>query len=565
MMSGKDAFLALLKQEGVEYIFGNPGTTELPLMEALAREKEIRYISSLMEAAVIPMADGYAQASGKLGVVNLHCAPGLGNAMGMLYDAYRAGTPLLVTAGQQDQSMTIMEPSIWSDLVSVARPWVKWSFEVRRLDELPLAIHRAAKAALTPPMGPVFLSLPMDLFDAEAELDLGAPTRIDPRQPGARDAVEQAATRLIEAREPIFVVGDTVAESEASTELVQLAELLGAPIYLEVVASRCAVPFAHPLYQGVIPRIARQARRVIEGHDLLFSVGAELFTFLIPSEEAALPEGIQIVQVDSDPWEIGKNYPAQVGLQGDPKTILTQVIEAVRRRLGGKPHGEATARRSLWAQRREKRVSEMRAYAEQTADRTPMAPLGLVNALAKELPSDVVIVDEALSSGLGVRHLLPCRDTRSFFSAKGLGIGWALPAAVGIKLASPNRPVVALVGDGSSMYSFQALWTAAHRRIGVVIVILNNQGYRLLKDRLPEPDSESSDIGMNLTDPTIDHLSLARGLGISGERIQTAGEVGPALERAFRSGKPYVIDAMLDSRAGLTPPRSVSAAAPGER
>src|SRR6266849_2061239 len=214
-MSGKRAFLDLLKQEGVEIMFGNPGTTELPLMDAFATENELRYMLGLQEAAVIAMADGYAQAAGKLAVVNLHVAPGLGNAMGMLHDAQKAGSPILVTAGQHDQSFTATEPILWADLPTIARPLVKWSSEVHRLADLPRLVHRAVKTALAPPTGPVFLSLPGDILKATGDIDLMTPTRVAPRVRGDADAVAAAAALLAQAKRPVIFAGDAVAQSRA--------------------------------------------------------------------------------------------------------------------------------------------------------------------------------------------------------------------------------------------------------------------------------------------------------------------------------------------------------------
>src|ERR1700730_2174693 len=236
-MSGKRACLELLKQEGVGILFGNPGTTELALMDALAVEHELRYILVLQEAAAMAMADGHAQASGGLTVVNLHVAPGLGNAMGMLYDAQKSGAPILVTAGQHDQSFNVTEPILWADLTTLARPLVKWSSEVHRLEDLPRIVHRAAKTALAPPTGPVFLSLPADILNAEGEVDLLAPTRIAPRLRGDRQAIETAAKMLAKAHRPLLIAGDAVAQSRAHAELAGLAELLGAPGYTEAVAN----------------------------------------------------------------------------------------------------------------------------------------------------------------------------------------------------------------------------------------------------------------------------------------------------------------------------------------
>ena len=262
-VAGKQAFLELLKQEGVELLFGNPGTTELPLMDALAGQEDVRYILALHEGVAMAMADGYAQASGKFAVVNVHVSPGLGNAMCMLYDAYKAGSPLLLTAGHHDQSLNITEPILWSDLPPVARPYVKWSYEVHRLVDLPRAVHRAAKVALAPPTGPVFLSLPMDILTSEADLDMGEPTRIDPRIRGSQAAVAAAAGILAHAKRPLIIAGGAVAKSDAHDELAEVAELLGAPVYTERLPYTCNFPSSHPLFQDDIPRSTSDIRALL--------------------------------------------------------------------------------------------------------------------------------------------------------------------------------------------------------------------------------------------------------------------------------------------------------------
>src|SRR5881227_3938360 len=276
-MSGKHAFLALLKQEGVEIMFGNPGTTELPLMDAFATENELRYLLGLQEAAVMGMADGYAQASGKLTVVNLHVAPGLGNAMGMLYDAQKAGSPILVTAGQHDQDFNLTEPILYADLPPIARPLVKWSDEVHRLQDLPLMVHRACKTAMAPPTGPVFLALPGDILKNEADIDLMVPTRIAPNTRGDKAAIEAAAKILSAAKRPIIMAGDAVAQSHAHAELVALAELIGAPVYAELIPNTASFPSSHPLFRGAMGRAQTAIRKILDQHDVMFSVGADLF------------------------------------------------------------------------------------------------------------------------------------------------------------------------------------------------------------------------------------------------------------------------------------------------
>src|SRR5882757_7799727 len=296
-MSGKRAFLDLLKQEGVEIVFGN-----------------------------------------------LHITPGLGNAMGMLYDAQKAASPILVTAGQHDQSFTATEPILWADLPTLARPLVKWSSEVHRLADLPRMVHRAVKTALAPPTGPVFLSLPGDILNDDADFDLLAPTRVAPRLRGDKAAVEAAAALLAGAQRPVIMAGDAVAQSRAHAELVELAELLGAPVYTEFVPNTASFPTSHPLFRGSMIRLAPDVRKVLGQYDVLFSVGADLFTLSLPSDVDPMPPGIKLVHLDIDAWELGKNYPPDVAILGDPKATLPEITAAVRERMSSGARGAARER-----------------------------------------------------------------------------------------------------------------------------------------------------------------------------------------------------------------------------
>ena len=549
-MSGKRAFLDLLKQEGVEYLFGNPGTTELPLMDAFATETDIHYILGLQEAAVMAMADGYAQASGKLAVVNLHVAPGLGNAMGMLYDAQKAGAPILVTAGQHEQSFTATEPILWADLPTIARPMVKWSTEVTRLVDLPRLLHRACKTALAPPTGPVFMSLPGDILRADADLDLMTPTRIAPRTRGDKTAVEAAATLLANAKRPVIMAGDAVAQSHAHAELVELAELLGAPVYTEFVPNTASFPTSHPLFRGSMTRLAPDVRKTLEQYDVLFSVGADLFTLSLPSDVDPMPPGIELIHLDVDPWELGKNYPPKVAILGDPKGTLPDLIAAVRERMSAGARGGAhdrlkTATDAIAAER-----AALIARAKGLAGASPVQPLALLHAIGEMLPKDAVVIEEALSSAPGIRQLIRSDDPQSYFGLRGGGIGWGLPATIGVKLALPDRPVVGLIGDGSSMYTVQGLWTAARYKIGAIFVILNNTSYRILKQRLHNmrglAEQADSYVGMELIDPKIDFVSLARSLGVAADRAKTVHEATDLLGKAIRDGGPMLIDVELD-------------------
>ena len=549
-LSGKRVFLDLLKQEGADVIFGNPGTTELPLMDALATEPGLRYVLALQEAALMAMADGYAQASGRLTVVNLHVTPGLGNAMGMLYNAQKAGSPILVTAGQHEQTFTVTEPILWADLPPIARPLVKWSSEVRRLADLPRLVHRAAKTALAPPTGPVFLSLPGDILLAEADVDLQAPTRVAPRLRGDAEAIAAAAQLLAKAERPVILAGDAVAQSRAHAELVALAEALGAVVYTEFIPNTASFPASHPLFRGAMVRLAKPVHDTLAQHDLVLSVGADLFALSLPSDIEPMPAGMPVIHLDTDPWELGKNYPARVAILGDPKATLPDLTAAATAAMTAGARAAARERLARAGKMVGEERAALREKARSEAGAVPVRPLALFEAMGRSLPKDVVVIEEALSSAPGIRQMIDSDDPQSFFGLRGGGIGWGLPAAIGAKLALPSRPVVAFVGDGSAMYTCQALWTAAHYRIAVVIVILNNTSYRILKQRLNNlrghAAQQDSFIGMDLVDPPIDFVGLARSLGVRAERAKTVAETVDLVRTGIAGDGPLLIDLTVE-------------------
>lgn len=549
-LSGKRAFLELLRQEGVTILFGNPGTTELPLMDALATETDFRYVLALQEAAVMSMADGYAQASGKLAVVNVHVAPGLGNAMGMLYNARKSGAPILVTAGQHDQGFNVTEPILWADLPTLARPLVKWSSEVHGLLELPRIVHRAIKTALAPPTGPVFISLPTDILNAEGDVDLSAPTRVAPRLRGDLAAIEAAATVLAGSERPLLIAGDAVAQSNAHAELVALAELLGAPVFVESVANTASFPSSHPLFKGAMTRLAPAIAQALAPHDVLFSVGGDLFTLSLPSSVEPVPRQLRIVHLDIDPWELGKNFPAEVAILGDPKATLPELTAAVAERLTASTRARARERLETAIRAIASARAALHAQARADAGKTPVVPSALLHAIGAVLPRNAVVVEEAISSAPGIREFVRSDDPQSFFGLRGGGIGWGLPAAIGVKLALPNRPVVALVGDGSALYTCQALWTAAHERVAVIFIILNNASYRILKQRVHALRGHAAQtdtyVGMDLVDPAIDFVGLARALGMTAERTSTVAETTDLVCKGLADGLPMLIEVMLD-------------------
>lgn len=550
LMTGKRALLELLKQEGVTTIFGNPGTTELPLMDALAVEDEVRYVLALEEAAAMAMADGYAQASRGLGVVNLHVAPGLGNAMGMLFSAHKSGAPVLVTAGQQAQGFGLTEPGLYAELPPIAEHFTKWATEVRSAADLPRVIHRAAKVALSPPTGPVFISLPGDVLNQEDEISLSHPTRVAPHFRGDPQAIRAAAQILASAERPMIIAGDAVAQNFAHEPLVRIAELLGAPVYLEGEATTNSYPTQHHLFRNHLVRSAAVIRGVLQQHDVLFSVGGDLFTLGMPPQDEPVPDGIRIVHLDTDAWQLGKNYHTDVAILGNPLTTLPELQQAVCDFMGPDGVTKAKIRQSAIAEEIAQTRELIAAQARAEAEKAPIAVVSAMYAIGDVLPEDAVVIDEAISSDTGLREFLKCDRADALYGCRGGGIGWALPAAIGVKLALPDRPVVALSGDGSAMYTCQALWTAAHEKVPVVFVILNNRSYRILKQRLFAMKASAAQVGryvgMELTNPAIDFVGLARSMGVDASLVRSIPEFRHALQTALLANSPVLIEVEVE-------------------
>jgi len=346
------------------------------------------------------------------------------------------------------------------------------------------------------------------------------------------------------------MAGDAVAQSRGHAELAELAELLGAPVYTEFVPSTASFPASHPLFRGSMIRLAPDVRKVLDQHDVLFSVGGDLFTLSLPSDVDPMPPDIKLIHLDIDPWELGKNYPPAVAILGDVKATLPEITAAVRERMTSGARGAARERLGSATAAIAAERETLKAKARALADTTPVQPLALLHAIGEMLPRDAVVIEEALSSAPGIRQLIRSDDPQSYFGLRGGGIGWGLPATIGVKLALPDRPVVGLIGDGSAMYTCQALWTAARYRIDCVFVILNNSSYRILKQRLHNmrglAEQADSYVGMELIDPRIDFVGLARSLGIKAERAKTVHEATDLVAQGIKGGGSLLIDVELD-------------------
>jgi benzoylformate decarboxylase len=538
-----------LRDAGVDYLFGNPGTTELPFLDALDGSG-IAYIVALQEASAVAAADGFAQASGRLGVVNLHVAPGVGNGLSILHNASRARSPLLVTAGQQDTRLLLGDPILAADLVQMTEQFTKWSHEIRAAAEAPAALRRAIELALTPPTGPVFLSLPMDLMTETLDAPPSVPVIVRARSEPGREAITEAAALLATATAPVIVAGDGVARAGARAELQVLAELLGAAVHGEPIHRRASFPADHPLWRGGLFPSAGSVRKSLERADCVVIAGASVFTWLFHAPGSPFRPGVPVIQLDDDAREIGKTYPVTVGIAAGVRASLRALHAVLDARLGAAHRTAAGERAAALGRARQEHARRLAADAEAAASRTPIAPAFLVRTLGALLPPDAAIVDESASSLPHVLRQLPFGARAEFFGSKTGTLGWAMGAAVGVQLAWPDRAVVATIGDGSVMYAPQALWTAARYRLPITYVVLNNTSYAILKSgmvTLGLPSAKRGIFpGMDLVDPEIDYLALARAMGVKAARVEKPTDLRDALAEALAHRGPALVDVAID-------------------
>jgi benzoylformate decarboxylase len=539
--TGIEAFLHMLAEAGVKYVFGNPGTTELPLNDALVADRRIEYILGLQEVPVMAMADGYAMASRSLGVVNLHISCGLGNAMGMLYNAFREGTPLLVTAGQQDRRLKFQEPILYGDMVSVARPWTKWAVEVERIEDLPAALRRATQIALTPPTGPVFMSIPIDIQMEETELELTPAVPLSSRVRPPQDAVARAAEVLGAARNPAILVGSRVQEADAVHELVAVAERLGAPVYSEPghAHGRLGFPPGHPLYGQTIPLWATEIAQRLAEFDVLLVAGMDLMReYVYHGPEPAIPRSLRVVHFDEDPRQIGKNYPVEVGVLGDTKCGLAELAALLDTTMNAAAKNAAAARGEQRAKSHRDVQQRLRDAIAGRRDLRPMAGSVLMESLSRILPDNVAVIEEAVTTTNSTfQRLGALKNTSGYFAHRGWALGWGLGCALGVKLAWPERPVLALLGEGAAMYGIQGLWSAAHHKLNVTYVICNNAQYQILKSGASSfglPAAQAGQfVGMDLRGPEIDMVGLAQSLGVQAERVREPDELAEKVRESL--------------------------------
>ena len=542
-ITGRAAFLQLLVDEGVTHLFGNPGTTELPIMEVVPDFPQLKFILGLHEAVVMAMADGYCRASNRLAAANVHVAPGLGNAMGALYNAKFSGSPVILTAGQQEQGHGLLEPLLYDPLVPIAQPLVKWAVDVTRAEDLPRILHRAAKIALTPPTGPVFISLPGDVLDQTVDIDMGRPVRVDAANRPSDATLAELASRLLAAKHPVIIAGQELAIHDAFAEAAELAELLGAAVYQGPVPYSAQFPTEHPACLGSLTRSQVKVRAALEPYDLLFCLGADLLRMSVYNPLEPLPENLPVIHLSERSGELGKNYRTDLAIQANVKETLKALLPLVlARRTPESASGAARRIAELKPKNWSAQKDRARIEAMMAAETTPIDPRYLMLRITETLPPDAVVVEEGLTSTVSLPGFLPLRHRSSFYGLASGGLGFAIPGAVGVSLALPGRPVAAIVGDGSTMYGVQGLWTAAHHKLPITYIIANNRSYRIIKERLISMRSTAKFTGMDLRDPDIDFVHLGQSFGLATRRVTDPQDIAPALREAFASGKPNLVD-----------------------
>ena len=549
--TGKQVFMDTLINEGIDFIFGNPGTTELPLIEALNDYPNIQYIMALHEAVAVSMADGYAHSSGKVGVANLHVGPGLGNGLGSVYNAWEGRTPLIVTAGQQDNRMRLREPLLGHDLVAMAKPLVKWSVEASNADELAFIMHRAFKVAREEPCGPVFVSLPINVMDQRTAKGALHPSNISGvSTPPAQD-IEAAAKLLLKAKSPVIFYGDKVARYGAMQNLVVLAEQIGAQVFAEFLPSHVSFPNQHAAFIGRSGQDYRTIRNQTDGADAVLLVGGEFFEEVWFTDTTPFPDNAPIVQIDPDPSALGKNIRVDCGLLGEPARTLAQLSETLES-LASKTFLKAAQNRLTSLRGAKSKRDTEQAARSQTPDSELGIATATMSAIVRDtIPANTIISGEPITAGVDLLKTLNFEHCIDYLAARGGGIGQGLPSAVGMKLAHPNRPVLCLSGDGSSLYTIQTLWSAVHHNLAVVFLILNNRTYRILKLNMNRYRAEAqvADRGyqhLDLDNPEMDFVHIARGFGMQATRVTQSAQLGDAIKNAFAAKQPWLLEVRID-------------------
>ncbi|MEQ9452358.1 MAG: thiamine pyrophosphate-binding protein [Pseudomonadales bacterium] len=553
-MRGRQIFTQSLSLHGADKVFGNPGTTENPLLEELADHSQIEYITTLHESVAVCAAGLYAQASGKTAVANVHVAPGLGNAIGMMYGALKSQVPVVVTAGQQDTRLRLREPLLRHDLVAMAAPVCKWAAEPQTADEMAPIMARAFQIANTHPKGPVFVALPNNVMEQETEI---AAFRHAPEVLAAAEAssVAQLADRIVQAERIAVCPGDHVATYNASDALAALLKLTGADVLIDFIPARQAISAQHPQYAGTFAANASANQAMLAPYDLVIAVGGVTMEEIWFDPAVPVSPGTTFAQIELTSTLLGRTAPPDIALVGDLTATLQALTDEIQNRADATFAARVKAHKERLQQASKQRQAERQARQDKLSGRDPLAPIEALSVLAEHLPQDVVIVDEAITASVDLDQAFAITDPDGFFGSRGGGIGQGLAGAIGVAAAKPDALIVAVSGDGSAMYSIQALWTAARHNLRILFVILANAEYRVLKhnmdihrQRFDAPTDQPYPF-MDLDRPSLEFVEMARGMGVDGRRARTAEEIGQAISEFNRGRGPYLLELVVAGKS----------------
>jgi len=534
--------------DGIHLMFGNPGTAEQGFLTTLHQYPEFRYILCLQEAVAVAAADAYVRATHHPVVVQLHAGVGLGNGIGMILQAATCNSPLVVIAGEAGLRYDALQAQMYADLVSMAKPVTKWATRVVDTGSVLRVIRRAVKVAMTPPVGPVFVCLPADIMESECQEEVISTTIPVTSNLPEYSILEQAARLLQDAEHPMLIIGDGVAWSGAQDALQRVAELLGAEVW-GANSHEINFSFRHPLWQGELGHVfGSKSSAITRQADAILIVGTYVFPEVYPNLSNVFAPGAKIIHIDLDAYSIGKNFPVNLGVVGDPKLTLNALANILENKMTPEQKSAARQRTEKISQIKDQKLAKQNEQDHAQREDVPVAFSRFMEELSKVLPSDVVIFDEALTaSGTLTRYLKP-HLAGYFFQTRGGSLGVGLPGAIGLQLAYPDRLVIGFTGDGGGMATIQALWTAARYKLPAKFVIINNASYALLKvnvlqywreQRIPaQPLPEF----YNLDTPCIDFVGMAQAMGVPGARIETPDQIMPGIKRMLESRTPFLLE-----------------------
>ncbi len=540
--------------DDIHFMFGNPGTVEQGFLDSLEKYPDFKYIMGLQETIAVGMADGYARATKKPTVVQLHSGVGLGNGIGMMYQSMRGHAPLIVIAGEAGIKYDAMDSQMAADLVGMAKPVTKWATRVVDSRSLLRVLRRAIKIASTPPMGPVFVCVPADVLDAENTEPIFPTPVLDTRVAPTAEQTARAADMLAGAEHPMIIVGDGIAFSRAQDELARVAEALGAEVW-GADASEVNLSFTHPLWKGMLGHMfGASSSKVTTKADAVLIVGTYVFPEVFPYFEDVFTEGTPVIHIDLNAYEIGKNFPVDLGIVSDPKLTLAALGDALASRMSASQKQAASGRLEASRAASEASLQAQLDHDQSVRGETPMHSSVFMEELAKHVPEDVMIFDEALTTSPDLTRYMPPTLPDHFFQTRGGSLGVGIPGAIGIKVAHPEKTVIGFTGDGGSMYTIQALWTAARYNIGAKFVICNNQSYMLLKlnilqywtDQVGAPVHEfphSFDLG----NPVINFAELARSMGVPAVCVDRPEDVPQAVQQMLETDGPFLVDMVISN------------------